>query len=53
MQRDHSKQGLPTRQICLAGGTEDSSPINPPDQLKAVQDVKRDMESDRPMDRLW
>jgi transcription-repair coupling factor (superfamily II helicase) len=32
---------------------EDSFPFQPtPDQLKAVQDVKRDMESDRPMDRL-
>lgn len=32
---------------------EDSFPYQPtPDQLKAVQDVKRDMESSRPMDRL-
>ncbi|PAX53032.1 transcription-repair coupling factor [Brunnivagina elsteri] len=32
---------------------EDSFPYQPtPDQLKATQDVKRDMESDRPMDRL-
>ncbi|MGD1907360.1 MAG: DEAD/DEAH box helicase [Leptolyngbyaceae cyanobacterium] len=32
---------------------EDSFPYQPtPDQLKAVQDVKRDMESERPMDRL-
>ncbi len=32
---------------------EDSFPYQPtPDQLKAVQDVKQDMESDRPMDRL-
>ena len=32
---------------------EDSFPYQPtPDQLKAVQDVKRDMENDRPMDRL-
>ena len=32
---------------------EDSFPYQPtPDQLKAVQDVKIDMESDRPMDRL-
>jgi transcription-repair coupling factor (superfamily II helicase) len=32
---------------------EDSFPYQPtPDQLKAVQDVKRDMESLRPMDRL-
>jgi transcription-repair coupling factor (superfamily II helicase) len=32
---------------------EDSFPYQPtPDQIKAVQDVKRDMESDRPMDRL-
>ncbi|ASC69097.1 Transcription-repair-coupling factor [Halomicronema hongdechloris C2206] len=32
---------------------EDSFPYQPtPDQLKAVQDVKRDMESPRPMDRL-
>ncbi len=32
---------------------EDSFPYSPtPDQLKATQDVKRDMESDRPMDRL-
>ncbi len=32
---------------------EDSFPYQPtPDQLKAVQDVKRDLESDRPMDRL-
>ncbi|MBD1856944.1 MULTISPECIES: transcription-repair coupling factor [Leptolyngbya] len=32
---------------------EDSFPYQPtPDQLKAVQDVKLDMESDRPMDRL-
>ncbi|MEL6351821.1 MAG: transcription-repair coupling factor [Cyanobacteria bacterium J06627_28] len=32
---------------------EDSFPYDPtPDQLKATQDVKRDMESDRPMDRL-
>ncbi|NCJ07501.1 transcription-repair coupling factor [Synechococcales cyanobacterium C] len=32
---------------------EDSFPYQPtPDQLKAAQDVKRDMESDRPMDRL-
>lgn len=32
---------------------EDSFPYQPtPDQLKAVQDVKHDMESDRPMDRL-
>jgi transcription-repair coupling factor (superfamily II helicase) len=32
---------------------EDSFPYQPtPDQLKSVQDVKRDMESDRPMDRL-
>ncbi|QDZ38769.1 transcription-repair coupling factor [Euhalothece natronophila Z-M001] len=32
---------------------EDSFPYQPtPDQLKAVQDVKRDLESDLPMDRL-
>ncbi|HEY9696919.1 MAG TPA: transcription-repair coupling factor [Trichocoleus sp.] len=32
---------------------EESFPYQPtPDQLKAVQDVKRDMESPRPMDRL-
>jgi transcription-repair coupling factor (superfamily II helicase) len=32
---------------------EDSFPYQPTtDQLKAIQDVKRDMESDRPMDRL-
>jgi transcription-repair coupling factor (superfamily II helicase) len=32
---------------------EDSFPYQPTtDQLKAVQDVKRDMESDRAMDRL-
>ncbi len=32
---------------------EESFPYHPtPDQLKAVADVKRDMESDRPMDRL-
>lgn len=32
---------------------EDSFPYQPtPDQLKAVQDVKRDMENSRPMDRL-
>jgi transcription-repair coupling factor (superfamily II helicase) len=32
---------------------EESFPYQPtPDQLKAVQDVKRDMQSDRPMDRL-
>jgi transcription-repair coupling factor (superfamily II helicase) len=32
---------------------EESFPYQPtPDQLKAVQDVKRDMESSRPMDRL-
>ncbi|MBD3882344.1 transcription-repair coupling factor [Phormidium tenue FACHB-886] len=32
---------------------EDSFPYQPtPDQLKAVQDVKRDMEAERPMDRL-
>lgn len=32
---------------------EDSFPYQAtPDQLKAVQDVKRDLESDRPMDRL-
>ncbi|MGL5081906.1 MAG: transcription-repair coupling factor [Microcoleaceae cyanobacterium] len=32
---------------------EDSFPYQPtPDQLKSTQDVKRDMESDRPMDRL-
>jgi transcription-repair coupling factor (superfamily II helicase) len=32
---------------------EDSFPYQPtPDQLKAVQDVKRDMEDARPMDRL-
>jgi transcription-repair coupling factor (superfamily II helicase) len=32
---------------------EESFPYQPTtDQLKAVQDVKRDMESDRPMDRL-
>ena len=32
---------------------EDSFPYLPtPDQLKATQDVKQDMESDRPMDRL-
>jgi transcription-repair coupling factor (superfamily II helicase) len=32
---------------------EDSFPYQPtPDQLKATQDVKVDMESDRPMDRL-
>ncbi|MGD1861966.1 MAG: transcription-repair coupling factor [Leptolyngbyaceae cyanobacterium] len=32
---------------------EDSFPYQPtPDQLKATQDVKRDMESDHPMDRL-
>ncbi|WP_013324955.1 transcription-repair coupling factor [Gloeothece verrucosa] len=32
---------------------EDSFPYQPtPDQLKAVQEVKRDLESDRPMDRL-
>ncbi|MBE9127589.1 MULTISPECIES: transcription-repair coupling factor [unclassified Coleofasciculus] len=32
---------------------EESFPYQPtPDQLKATQDVKRDLESDRPMDRL-
>ena len=32
---------------------EDSFPYQPtPDQLKATQDVKRDMETERPMDRL-
>jgi transcription-repair coupling factor (superfamily II helicase) len=32
---------------------EDSFPYQPtPDQLKAVQDIKIDLESDRPMDRL-
>ncbi|HIK13103.1 MAG TPA: transcription-repair coupling factor, partial [Oscillatoriaceae cyanobacterium M33_DOE_052] len=32
---------------------EDSFPYEPTaDQLKAIQDVKRDLESDRPMDRL-
>lgn len=32
---------------------EDSFPYQPtPDQLKAVQDVKRDLENERPMDRL-
>jgi transcription-repair coupling factor (superfamily II helicase) len=32
---------------------EDSFPYQPtPDQLKAIQDVKRDMENPRPMDRL-
>ncbi|MGY6530456.1 MAG: transcription-repair coupling factor [Cyanobacterium sp.] len=32
---------------------EDSFPYEPtPDQLKATQEVKRDLESDRPMDRL-
>jgi transcription-repair coupling factor (superfamily II helicase) len=32
---------------------EDSFPYQPtPDQLKAAQDIKLDMESDRPMDRL-
>jgi transcription-repair coupling factor (superfamily II helicase) len=32
---------------------EESFPYQPtPDQLKAAQDVKRDMEGDRPMDRL-
>lgn len=32
---------------------EDSFPYQAtPDQLKAIQDVKRDLESDRPMDRL-
>lgn len=32
---------------------EESFPYQPtPDQVKAIQDVKRDMESDRPMDRL-
>ncbi len=32
---------------------EESFPYQPtPDQLKATQDVKQDMESDRPMDRL-
>jgi transcription-repair coupling factor (superfamily II helicase) len=32
---------------------EDSFPYQPTtDQLKAIQDVKRDMQSDRPMDRL-
>lgn len=32
---------------------EDSFPYQAtPDQLKAVQDIKRDLESDRPMDRL-
>ncbi|WP_017294154.1 transcription-repair coupling factor [Geminocystis herdmanii] len=32
---------------------EDSFPYQPtPDQIKAIQDVKRDLESDRPMDRL-
>ncbi len=32
---------------------EDSFPYQPtPDQLKATQDVKQDMESERPMDRL-
>lgn len=32
---------------------EDSFPYQPtPDQLKAVTDIKRDLESDRPMDRL-
>jgi len=36
----------------LAGGTEDFPYQATTDQLKAVQDVKRDMESDRPMDRL-
>ncbi len=35
------------------GELEDSFPYQPtPDQLKATQDVKRDLESDRPMDRL-
>lgn len=35
------------------GELEDSFPYQPtPDQLKAVQDVKVDLESDRPMDRL-
>ncbi|MCG9886842.1 MAG: transcription-repair coupling factor [Cyanobacteria bacterium] len=32
---------------------EESFPYQPtPDQLKSIQEVKRDMESDRPMDRL-
>ncbi len=32
---------------------EDSFPYQPtPDQLKATQDIKQDLESDRPMDRL-
>lgn len=32
---------------------EDSFPYQPtPDQLKAIQDVKRDLENERPMDRL-
>jgi len=32
---------------------EDSFPYQPtPDQIKAIQDVKADLESDRPMDRL-
>ncbi len=32
---------------------EESFPYQPtPDQLKAIQEVKRDLESDRPMDRL-
>ncbi len=35
------------------GELEDSFPYQPtPDQLKATQDVKQDLESDRPMDRL-
>ncbi len=35
------------------GELEDSFAYQPtPDQLKAIQDVKRDLESDRPMDRL-
>jgi len=37
----------------LANELEESFPYQPtPDQITAVKDIKSDMESDKPMDRL-
>jgi len=48
MPSDRSNKDLPTG-YALAAGTEDSFPYQPTtDQPKAVQDVKRDMESRSP-----
>jgi len=44
MQRDHSKQGLPTQDMPWQEELRDSFPYQATTELKAVQDVKRDME---------